>query len=87
MKDIKTSCEVHVELADIEKITDKDYLWLFECRETVAYPFMIWFDEDEENWFDWNDNEEWIARWKELREFFLDQGFCSGQIIWINIEE
>ena len=87
MKDIKTSCEIHVELADIEKITGKDYLWLFESRETVAYPFVIWSDEDEGTWFDWIVDEEWVAGWKELRNFFLEQCFQVGQTIWINVEE
>jgi len=89
MKDIKTSCEVHVELADIEEITGKDYLWLFESRETVAYPFVIWPDEEAQPWFDWaNESEQdWVNGWKELREFFIGQGFCPCQTIWINVEE
>lgn len=89
MEYIKTSCEVHVELADIEEITGKDYLWLFESRETVAYPFVIWPDEETQPWFEWatEAEQDWVNGWKELREFFIEQNFRPGQIIWINIEE
>ena len=89
MKDyIKTSCEVHVELADIEEITGKDYLWLFDVLDTItAHPFVIWHDDSEGAWFDWTSDEEWVAGWKELRKFFLDQGFYPGQVIWINVED
>lgn len=88
MEDIKTSCEVHVELADIEEITGKDYLWLFDgLGVQFAFPFTIWCDEDEGTWFDWTDDEKWVAGWKELRNFFLEQCFQVGQTIWINIEE
>ena len=91
MKDyIKTSCEVHVELADIELLTDKDYRWLFDIRDTiVAHPFVIWPDEETQPWFEWatEAEQDWVNGWKELREFFIDQGFRPGQIIWINVEE
>jgi hypothetical protein len=90
MKDIKTSCEVHVELADIEEITGKDYRWMFDILDTVAaHPFLMWPDEETQPWFEWatEAEQEWINGWKELREFFINQGFCPGQIIWINVEE
>lgn len=88
MKDyIKTSCEIHVELADIEEILGKDYRWLFGTLDTiVAHPFIIWSDEETPLWFEWatEAEQDWINGWKELREFFIDQGFRPGQMIWIN---
>lgn len=90
MKDIKTSCEIHVELADIEEITGKDYRWLFDDLSTVAaHPFVIWSDEETLPWFEWatEAEQDWVNGWKELREFFIDQGFCPCQVIWINVEE
>ena len=90
MKDIQTSHEIHVELADIEEITGKDYRWLFNILDTiVAHPFLMWPDEETQPWFEWatEAEQDWVNGWKELREFFIDQGFCPGQIIWINVEE